>query len=216
MNEKCSLVFTGGEGPVVKPLLFEKYPYSRIIAADSGYDTARKLSMKIDDAVGDFDSSQYRDELIAEGFVPCPRDKDYSDSELALMRLDTTCYDLAGGGGARLDHLLSLTGLFPKYGYPRFWFTRTDLIITVNNASVAFSLPPGSDISFMTLEEKAAVSCSHLVWPLDSFVLSRTSVSLSNRNSERVLDISTCGIVLCRVDISNADCVTESFKIYGN
>ena len=92
MNEKCSLVFTGGEGPLVKPLIFEKYPYSRIIAADSGYDTARKLSMKVDDAVGDFDSSLYRDELIAEGFEPCPRDKDYSDSELALMRLDCRRY----------------------------------------------------------------------------------------------------------------------------
>ena len=214
MNEKCSLVFTGGEGPLEKPLIFEKYPYSRIIAADSGYDTAKRLSMKVDDAVGDFDSSLYRDELIAEGFEPCPRDKDYSDSELALMRLDSPCYDLAGGGGARLDHLLSLAGLFPKYGYPRFWFTRTDLIITINDASVTFSLPPGSDISFMTLEEKASVSCLQLVWPLDSFALSRTSMSLSNRNSEKALDIRACGSVLCRLDISNADCATESFKIH--
>ncbi len=216
MDDRCSLVFTGGEGPVSKPVLFDRFHYSRIIAADSGYDTAVSLAMKADDVVGDFDSSAYKAELAAMGFSACPRDKDYSDSELALMRVSTPCYDLAGGGGARLDHLMSLTGLFPRYGYPRFWFTRTDLLITLDNCRASFSLPLESDISFLTLEQGAYVSCLQLVWPLDSFLLSRTAISLSNRNSEKDLEISTEGIVLCRVGMENADCVTESFKMERN
>ena len=206
MNSEVSLILTGGEGPE-KPVLKE---YSTIIAADSGYDLAKRLGLDVDLVVGDLDSTAYRDEIIAKGFEPCPRDKDESDSELAILKLPTKAYDLVGGGGGRLDHLFSLIALFEKYWPPRYWFTSSDFIISVDN-SLRLNLPLQSDIRFISLGAYATVNCTDLVWPLEDFQLNQKSLSLSNRNTVGSINIRTRGRILVRLDISLAPFVLENF-----
>lgn len=80
-----------------------------IIAADSGYDTAKKLGVQPNIAVGDFDSLKSR---LPEGLetirVAC--EKDVTDTMLACeYAKDRGCGEITivGGTGGRADHFLS-------------------------------------------------------------------------------------------------------------
>ena len=79
-----ALVVTGGLAPARVDWLPH---YDRTIACDSGYDTAMRLGLEVDEVVGDLDSTSFRKDLVASGIIPCSHDKDESDTELALMRL---------------------------------------------------------------------------------------------------------------------------------
>lgn len=91
-----------------------------VAAADSGADTLKKLSLKPDLLIGDFDSIS-QDTLVAykQGGLEClsfSPEKDASDSELALSILKDRGYDeieFFGALGGRWDH--SLSNLFLIY-----------------------------------------------------------------------------------------------------
>ena len=102
------LIIVGGKAP--DKLDINRNSYSEVIAADSGYDTARKLGIEIDSAVGDFDSTDLRGELIGKGFVPCSHDKDCSDTELAV-RSGSGDYDLIGTAYRRILDYCAKEGL---------------------------------------------------------------------------------------------------------
>ena len=192
---KHALVITGGEGPSLAPPL----AYDRIIAADSGYDTALRLSLKVDEVVGDLDSTAWRKQLVDSGFIPCNHDKDETDTELALMRLSGEwTYDLLGGGGGRIDHLMALYATFRSFGQPRLWLTGCNALISVEG-SMSLSLPPGSGISFFSLAP-AVVNCRALVWPLEDYRLCADRVSLSNRTVEEEITVTADAPVFIRVD----------------
>ncbi|MBR1918313.1 MAG: thiamine diphosphokinase [Spirochaetales bacterium] len=198
-----TLILTGGEGPLSRP----SFVYDRVIAADSGADLAFALGYEITEALGDFDSTQNRERLEAEGFVACPRDKDYSDSELALMRVKDEPYDLFGGGGGRVDHLISLLGLFDRYPLPRLWLTRKDLIVSINGRR-EFHIPAGEDVSFFPATgENVVISTKGLVWDMDSAVLSHSWISLSNRMREEKVSIHASGSCFMRVGIDLIGCL---------
>jgi thiamine pyrophosphokinase len=87
------------------------------IAADGGYELARRLGFKVDLVVGDSDSlsEEARREIEEKGIEVevHPREKDASDLELALDRalaLRPKQLALIGAIGDRLDH--SLAGIF--------------------------------------------------------------------------------------------------------
>ena len=180
-----SLVVTGGEAPLMAP----PFKYKTIIAADSGYDNALLLSLLPDVAVGDFDSTHYKDILVKEGFKPLPRDKDWSDTEVAINLLEGKEYDLLGGGGGRVDHLMAILALFEHYRAPRYWFLRSDILIRVEHK---ITLNLGKDVSISVLPMSgrcAKVKSKGLLWPLDGLTISSGFVSLSNRSSEEVVEI---------------------------
>lgn len=190
-----SLVVTGGEAPPSRP----PFEYDHVIAADSGYDTAVALSLRPDTAVGDFDSTHMRQQLLADGFVPLPKDKDWSDTELALKALDGADYDLLGGGGGRIDHLLGILALFEHYPLPRFWFLREDILIRVEGR-MSFSLGKGACVSVIAAPgRRCHVKSLGLVWPLDDIELSSAYVSLSNRSREDVVVLETDQPVFLRI-----------------
>lgn len=107
-----TLILLGGD-PVAPDLLDGRSRPSRVIAADSGIDQAHRLGLRVDVAVGDFDS------VSAEGLARAtaegaeierhPIEKAETDMVLALdvaLRRGWTDVVLAGGDGGRLDHLL--------------------------------------------------------------------------------------------------------------
>ena len=123
------LVIIGGKAP--GHLQVRRDRYRRIIAADSGYDTACRLSITPDEVVGDFDSTDRADELIAMGYKPCPRDKDDTDAAIAIRR-SSGIYDLIGGGEGRIDHTLSLLAAFRTIAPPSIWYMLSDTLVSVS------------------------------------------------------------------------------------
>ena len=189
------LIIIGGSAP--GELCIDRSLYSEVIAADSGFDTAERLGIEIDRAVGDFDSTKFRDKLIAKGFVPCSHDKDCSDTELAV-RSGEGDYDLIGGGEGRIDHTLELLSMMQRLGAPSVWYMAADTVFRVDRRSEIL-IPAGTDISLFALSGTVHVHTEGLVWELDSFPLSSVSVSLSNRAAEDRIIIDPDGVVMVRV-----------------
>lgn len=123
------LIFTGGQAPdteIAAPF-FRNYKVDYIIAADSGLDTYEKyleaglVSKAPDYLVGDFDSVS--DRRLLEKYK-CERDvyshdKDFTDSELALMKARKVAglegkVVLCGGNGGRPDHFMALFDSFSR------------------------------------------------------------------------------------------------------
>lgn len=196
-----TLIITGGLAPNVFDYGIK---YDKVVAADSGYDSAKRLKIKIDEVVGDFDSTKNRDELIASGFKPCNRDKNETDTELAIRKRLSGCYDLLGGGGGRIDHLFSIFALFRIYGLPRYWFTDSDVIMGFSGKGyIEGSID--DDISIFPLNDKALVKSDGLLWELGDRPLTSTFISQSNRLKDRRAYLETDAPVLIRV-------APESFK----
>ena len=83
-----------------------------VIGADSGVDFAHALGLRVDVAVGDFDSISPAgfERVEAEGarIERHPNEKDQTDLEIALdeaVRIGATDVLVVGIGGGRLDHL---------------------------------------------------------------------------------------------------------------
>jgi thiamine pyrophosphokinase len=107
------VVFSGGWLPGSEPLGSLVPHDAVVVAADSGVDHALALGLRVDLAVGDFDS------ITPEGFAALERDevrierypaaKDATDLELALdaaLKLEPRRIVVVGTGGGRIDHLL--------------------------------------------------------------------------------------------------------------
>ena len=190
-----SLIIIGGKGPCGFDM--PKREYSRIIAADSGLDTALSLGIRPDLVVGDFDSVSNKDLIQQFECIASPKDKDESDFELALMQIDGP-YDLIGGGEGRMDHLLSIFMLFEGYGLPRFWFTKEDVLVGVNSG-ISINLPIDSTISVFALEE-ALVESEGLLWELGGRRLDHRFMSLSNRNRSHEVRLRTNAPIFVRLE----------------
>jgi thiamine pyrophosphokinase len=111
-----AVVVTGGDPPRADLLGRLLLPAERrvVVAADSGVRHAVALGLRVDRAVGDFDSVDpaLLDRVEAEGAVVerHPTAKDATDLELALdaaMVHDPARLVVVGGHGGRLDHLLA-------------------------------------------------------------------------------------------------------------
>ena len=189
-----TLVIIGGHAPSVFPM--DKKGYDRIVAADSGYDTAMSFPIVPDLVVGDFDSTSFREELLEKGYRQVPRDKDETDTELALQNIDGE-YDILGGGEGRLDHILSILSLFPRYGYPRLWFTRSDTMISIKGRK-EFSLPLGTELSLFSIFG-STVTTKGLFWDIENRRLDQAFLSLSNRTKDESIIIESDEPVFMRV-----------------
>ena len=81
-----------------------------VIAADSGYHTARALGAKIDLLLGDFDSIGAIPHEVGMEIQQVPVEKDFTDTQLAVeIALERGADDMViiGGLSGRLDHTLS-------------------------------------------------------------------------------------------------------------
>lgn len=184
------LVITGGTPPAGRVSLEQRSAWL-VVAADSGLDSARQLAITPDALVGDMDS--LADERLLEHYpnldvVRYPRDKDATDTELALdyaWRAGCTTTTLIGGSGGRFDHTLALLALFERTPCPTRWVLE-DALVTVVDANAS------------RREYRAAADAGHLVslfpvgggpwratsaglrWTLDAVTWDRSRVGVSN------------------------------------
>ncbi|MGH9895236.1 MAG: thiamine diphosphokinase, partial [bacterium] len=133
------LVLTGGE-PVPASLRSQLPRPDLVIAADSGYQLASLLGLRVDLVIGDFDSIDPRTDLSGTEVERHPADKDHSDLELAFgaaAARNATDLVVVGGGGGRLDHLLANAAAIAGYDRGSItWFTGAEIAYVVNRPRV--------------------------------------------------------------------------------
>ena len=200
---RCALVITGGNSPEDLSQLQSLPPYSYTCAADSGLDTANKLKIPVDFAIGDFDSIQEHKLLSSVNHIQLPTKKDDSDTEALLKHLIREGFDeyiLVGGGEGRFDHLMNLYSLFSQYHPPLQWITAKEKLVRVDT-TLSLHLPLHSTISVLraTSLGTSYVTCPQLTWPLDNFLIDSTHMSLSNETISPTISITITGnpIFIC-------------------
>jgi len=200
-----AIIVTGGSGPS-GPIDILVRDEDLVICADSGYELARHLGLRIDLWVGDFDSTEAApEESEAVRIITSPRDKEHSDTELALIEARKAGYRewvLLGGGGRRIDHLIATYSLFAVYGAPLLWQTGYETMHLVTGERTFTDLGENRTVSFLParIDGQTVVSCSDLVWPLQRMRLSSTAISLSNRCTKETLTVridSGFGVLVC-------------------
>jgi len=167
---------------------FSKCENSLIIAADAGYHhlTARGISPDI--LLGDFDT-------IGEIPSHCnikrfPAEKDYTDTELALLEgIEQGCrsFVICGAlGGKRLEHTIANLMLADSYAQKGYDITLTDgeyVVKAIHNTELKFSKSEQGFVSVFTLSGKAeGVSIKGLKYELCKAVLDASSPTLGVSN----------------------------------
>ncbi len=103
----CLIVAGGEAGEPDLSVLCRQKPF--VIAADSGYTTAKRLGIAVDLLVGDFDSSAFPEDYRGEA-IRTPAEKDDTDTMLAVrlaLARGFTDITILGGLGGRLDHTMA-------------------------------------------------------------------------------------------------------------
>jgi thiamine pyrophosphokinase len=192
-----SIIFTGAKPPKSLPKnLYEAGDV--VIAADSGFDAAKKLGFPVDLAIGDFDSTRLLKEIKEIRFEQHSTEKDESDTFLAIARgieMAGDTYVLVGGGGGRLDHLLATYSLFDRFGPPLVWYTAYETCFLVSDYKKFNDLSKDMTVSFFptSLSGSAVVEAKQLKWPLCEYPLSFATISLSNCTTSTFLDVTVKG-----------------------
>ena len=164
--------FAGGDAP----RHVEVPPGATVVAADGGARHALALGLRVDLAVGDFDSISTDDlaalERAGTRIERHPVDKDKTDLELALdaaLALGTDRVVVVGGGGGRLDHLLGGLLLLASDAYAGLELDALvgEATVHVIRAPRVLRGTPGETISLLALGGPATgVTAEGLVYPL--------------------------------------------------
>jgi thiamine pyrophosphokinase len=143
------LLFTGGEGPhpslaagIVQEAAALPGVKTISAAADSGLLLAEAAGVKSDWITGDMDSlgaeAVRLDAYESEKILRHPKDKDFTDTELAFFLLrEKGCgiIWIIGGGGGRLDQLFGIRSLFEREDPPERWITAAEDIYCIEAES---------------------------------------------------------------------------------
>lgn len=155
------------------------------------------MNLTVEYAIGDFDSIKDASLLSCVDHLRLPGEKDISDTEALLRHLEDTGipdYILIGGGEGRFDHLLHLFSLFTRYGTPLRWLTAREDMIRIDRER-QLKIVAGSTVSILPgrIGGTSQVTCSALQWPLDTYLIDSTHMSLSNVALEDLLSLSVQG-----------------------
>ncbi|MDR0761143.1 MAG: thiamine diphosphokinase [Treponema sp.] len=217
------IAFIGGEGPSPERRRRLSEEAALIVAADSGLMAAEDAGVTVHLITGDMDSLDDLGRL--EKYPPNrvfrhPRDKDDTDTELALRLLwDRGCTEtwLIGGGGGRTDHLLALRSLFERDRKPDRWVTSREDIFCLGEGAV-FSPPPDvreamrpDGISVFPLETGPWQAESRgLKWPLAGLPWNRGFFGVSNAVLEGDFEVRALRgcflVILAREDEDGGGC----------
>ncbi|MDP3387630.1 MAG: thiamine diphosphokinase [Eubacteriales bacterium] len=118
MSNRC-LIITGGDVINKDRLMAQIDSDTYVICVDKGAETALEYGIGIDLVLGDFDSiSKKAYQSIQDKAIQFPKEKDYSDTELAVVeaiRRNKDHIAIANATGNRIDHMLSTFFLMYKF-----------------------------------------------------------------------------------------------------
>lgn len=190
-NNSRALIVTGGH-PVEESLLRKLASSSQfVIAADGGIKNFLQLQdVKPNLIVGDFDSAPLSgwEELYQDiPKVTFPKEKDYTDTELAILEALKLPIDeiyLIGATGSRLDHTLANMMLLRRIERAG----KTGIIIDeyneIRQIVAGVTIVEKGEWNYMSLvpiSERLCVSLKGFKYPLDRAVIDQAStVTISN------------------------------------
>jgi thiamine pyrophosphokinase len=187
-----SAAFIGGEAPSIKRRRALVNGAALVIAADSGLVSAEKAGITPDFIVGDMDSLSETGEIERllryppQKIIRFLKDKDYSDTELALRHLLSAGANrvrLIGGGNGRLDHTLAINNLVKKEKRIESWHTKNEDVYAIDAPSVfGLDARAGTVVSvFKAGSGPWKAESKGLKWPLNELCWEETGFfSLSN------------------------------------
>lgn len=204
MRQTTALVVCGAEhpGPGVAGRLRQMADF--VVAADGGYDNALAMGLAVDALVGDMDSLRAPPpQGPGVAVVRWPRDKDWTDTELAIAWArgrGAGRIFLLGGGGGRLDHALAIYALFQRDDPPDRWYTGRDELVLIRGRARA-ALARGSQLSFFPAGAgECRAATAGLRWPLDGLSWRWGDCGVSNEmaGDELEVDVRAGAFLLAR------------------
>lgn len=196
------VIFTGGLSPEYEKtrLFWKTHPQADyVIAADSGLETCAAFAFSPCVILGDFDS--IKDKALLDYYnddikVPFDKDKDFTDTELAVEKafsiagkLKKTPYiTLVGGDGGRIDHLLNIYDSFSTPKHVNCWLCSEQIVyyIEQNQEAEINGLKKDDMISFARISSdysRGKAFSTGLKWESNLF-RKKGMPSLSNRISD--------------------------------
>jgi len=160
--------------------------YDLVLCVDGGIRHLQPLGLKPDLIVGDLDSAP--EQLLAAykdtPTTTYPREKNESDSELALVTMEEAGYEtihMVGFYGSRWDHTLVNFGLMVKYAHLDIQMLDEGNRAFVGRREMVFEGLEGAVISLIPLTAVKGLTISGVKYPLvDVAVACPTSLTLSN------------------------------------
>lgn len=160
-----------------------------VICADGGLRAARRLGVRPDAAIGDFDSAAapllaWARRAGAE-IIRHPVEKDQTDAELALgfaLARGAREVELFGALGGRVDHLLANVALLLRGGRARVRIVDGAVEMFLAGPRTVLAARPGDLVSLLPLSRTVSgVTTSGLKYPLRGAVLREgSSLGISN------------------------------------
>lgn len=185
IEQKRGVLFSAAPIDPQEPVEYVPVPGDYVVCADGGIGLAKRLGVRPDLIVGDFDSSQdpacHPDPLF-EG-VPVlrvPREKDDTDTKLALSQLRREGCSLVlvfGGLGGRLDHTLANIAdliYFRRRGMRVVLASDQNTLFVLENESVSLPQVQNRYLSLFSLTPCCkGVTLERVKYPLQNYTLTQ-------------------------------------------
>lgn len=187
-NVLKGIIFAGGEGPEPSSEVEEILRGASVtVAADSGLYLAEKFGINCDYIVGDMDSLENAENIEIKypnaEIHRYERDKDFTDTELALSLLkEKGCKEvvLVGGSGGRTSHFFGIFSLFFRDFCPSIWVMKDEIAYTIEGN---FTIPSSSGQLFSVFPVSRGIckmKSTGLKWPLDNLCFKSGDAGVSN------------------------------------
>ncbi len=190
--------------------LYHRNPSDYYIGVDSGCLELIKMGIKIDYAIGDFDSAQDLDLIKANSYEVSihPKEKNETDLELALMHLDTLkgaidleveIYDATHG---RLDHEYNTYMLLAKYSNysiklideeNQVMYLKAKSSYKIKNQKVKYFSIFTNTTSVVSIENAKYPLFDKTIKPSDTYLISNERL---NNNTHPIIEVNKGGIFL--------------------
>ena len=202
---KTMLIVSGGRAPSLK-WLKAIAPDKKICCVDHGIDACKAADILPDFLFGDNDSASSESWDWAEThnvtINKYPREKDLTDTQLALLQTAGNNVILTGAFGGRLDHLFSNVHSFAAADIAGIIADEQELLVPLKGPaklSMKFFRQPKA-ISLLSITEKCRqVSTTGLKWELtatDLYQANPYTVSNEQKKGTDTITVSTSAGVL--------------------
>ena len=175
---KKALILANGDAPKIKQIRFlKKKGYKKLVCADGGANSARKLNIIPDVIIGDLDSISDETNTYYSGksiIIKLKRQND-TDVEKAIKYLVKNKYEeviLLGATGDRLDHTICNLGIVLKfYDQINISILHEKSLLRAYDKDVELDTIKNEIISIYGFNEKTKITSRGLKYPLKNVAL---------------------------------------------
>lgn len=156
-----------------------------LVGVDGGIYEIVKMGKKVDLAVGDFDSCNIEEVVMhCDKIRAFPREKDYSDLELAIMEIKDYQFEkviIYNATGGRLDHFQASLNILIKYSNLNIEIIDNRNLIKVINQTTTIAKSQYKYCSLFAIDEGVRISLKGFRYPLENYALHKfDNLCLSN------------------------------------